>query len=363
MASIDKRPNGTWRARWREYPGGPQRTKAFPRKIDAERYLVEVQHQLARGTYIRPADLKLTVGDYWSTWSARQPWRTSTRERASLNYDKHIAPTFKHRPLTSIRRGDIEDWGQSLPLAASTAGLVISLFSAMLRSAVDDELLAANPALRAKRPTVEHGLVQPLTRPQIEALRAALPPWARVAVTLGAGAGLRFGEAAGLTVDRVDFLRRELVVDRQVVLSRSGRPTLAPPKTRRSFRTVPLPEVVVIALGRHLELHPPTTEGLILHGTGEPLNRSTFDKRWTRARAAAGLPGTKYHHLRHTYASNLLSGGVSVAAVADWLGHTPAVLLRTYAHVIPKDTARARAIVQEALTGQAEDSLRTGTSI
>lgn len=38
MASIDKRPGGRWRARWREYPGGPQRTKAFIRKVDAERF-------------------------------------------------------------------------------------------------------------------------------------------------------------------------------------------------------------------------------------------------------------------------------------------------------------------------------------
>jgi len=36
MASIDKRPNGKWRARWREYPGGPQRARHFVRKIDAD---------------------------------------------------------------------------------------------------------------------------------------------------------------------------------------------------------------------------------------------------------------------------------------------------------------------------------------
>jgi hypothetical protein len=38
MASIDRRPNGQWRARWREYPGGPQRMKQFARKIDAQRH-------------------------------------------------------------------------------------------------------------------------------------------------------------------------------------------------------------------------------------------------------------------------------------------------------------------------------------
>jgi hypothetical protein len=37
MASIERRPDGRWRARWREYPAGPQRTKHFPRKLDAEK--------------------------------------------------------------------------------------------------------------------------------------------------------------------------------------------------------------------------------------------------------------------------------------------------------------------------------------
>jgi hypothetical protein len=43
MASIDKRPNGKWRARYRVRAGGPQRSKHFDRKTDAERFLTRVQ--------------------------------------------------------------------------------------------------------------------------------------------------------------------------------------------------------------------------------------------------------------------------------------------------------------------------------
>ena len=49
MASIDKRPNGTYRARWREVPGGPQRTKHFDRKLDAQRFLVEIEGLVVGG--------------------------------------------------------------------------------------------------------------------------------------------------------------------------------------------------------------------------------------------------------------------------------------------------------------------------
>lgn len=51
MASIDKQPTGQWWARWREYPGGPQRAQHFARKVDAEQFLVEVQHRLLTGGY------------------------------------------------------------------------------------------------------------------------------------------------------------------------------------------------------------------------------------------------------------------------------------------------------------------------
>ena len=55
MASIDKRPGGGYRARWREYPGGPQKARQFDRKADAQGFLDGVRGNLARGVYIDPA--------------------------------------------------------------------------------------------------------------------------------------------------------------------------------------------------------------------------------------------------------------------------------------------------------------------
>jgi hypothetical protein len=47
MASIDKRQDGHYRARWREYPGGPQKTKQFRRKKEAELFLDAIRGDLA----------------------------------------------------------------------------------------------------------------------------------------------------------------------------------------------------------------------------------------------------------------------------------------------------------------------------
>ena len=64
MASIDKRPNGKWRARYREHPGGPQHARHFDRKIDAERFLTNIKSRLLDGPYVAPSAGQQTLSDY-----------------------------------------------------------------------------------------------------------------------------------------------------------------------------------------------------------------------------------------------------------------------------------------------------------
>ena len=359
MASIDKRPDGRYRARWREYPGGPQRSKHFDRKIDAEQHLVKTQHDLLTGAYIDPKKVRTTVKEFYNIWKLRQPWRPSSRASIESLFEGHVIPTFGDRPLGSIRRGDLETWAASSTLSPGTSGNALRYFGTMLEAAVADGLLASNAARGAKRPWVERDPVIPFTLEELDCLRSAAPPWFRVALTLGAAAGLRQGEATGLTLDRLDMLRRELTVDRQLVTPPSGAATFGPPKTLKSRRTVPLADVAVDELALHLRDYGTGVDGLVLHEEGRAIPRQRFGRVWRALREEAGLPKARFHDTRHTYASTLLSGGVPLAAAAEYLGHSPAVLLQTYAHLMPADHARACAVIQAAFTRAAEDSLRT----
>src|SRR6478672_1120526 len=121
MASIDKRPDGRYRARWREYPGGPQRSKSFTRKVDAERFLVEIAHRLLSGTYTPPAAGQITVAAYSVEWLSRRTWAPATHDRVERELRRYILPAFGQRPLASLRRAHIEEWAKSLPLATSSA--------------------------------------------------------------------------------------------------------------------------------------------------------------------------------------------------------------------------------------------------
>ena len=64
LASIDKRPDGHYRARWREYAGGPQKTRQFERKADAQRFLDGVRGDLARGLYVDPDGGRVKFREY-----------------------------------------------------------------------------------------------------------------------------------------------------------------------------------------------------------------------------------------------------------------------------------------------------------
>jgi integrase len=359
MASIDRYPGGRWRARWRT-PAGESRSQVFHRKLDAERWLSSIEHSKLTGAYVDPAAGRITVADYWATWSERQPWRASSRMSVTSLFDRHVLPTFGARALNSLRRGELEAWTARLPLSGQTARQVAQYLSTMLESAVADGLIAANPARGTKRPQVDREPVVPFTDTDVDALRAAAPTSFAVALTLGLGAGLRQAEATGLTLDRIDFLRRELTIDRQLVSPKAGDPTLGPPKSRNSYRTVPLADAVVQALAHHVEVHGVGRDGLVLHLIdGRPIRRQRFGELWRQLRARAGLPAARFHDTRHTYASVLLSGGVSVPAAAEYLGHTPGVLLRTYAHLLPADHERARMAVEAAF---AEGSRVTAVS-
>ena len=84
------------------------------------------------------------------------------------------------------------------------------------------------------------------------------------------------------------------------------------------------------------------------------LNTSTFNTAaWRPARRKAGLGDGGMHALRHHYASVLLSGGVDVRALSEYLGHhDPAVTLRIYAHLMPSAEAKALRAVETALAGE-----------
>lgn len=355
MSSVEKRTrNGKvrWYARYRD-ADGRQRTKTFDRKVDAERIMTTVGADLLRGTYIAPDDGRLTFGDYAQQWAAIQQHRPATSDQVERRLRRHVLPVLGSRPLGAIRSTEVQTFvkGLSDALSPSTVRVVYSRVVAIFSAAVRDRRIATTPCVGIKLPRSARVRVEPLTTDTVLALIDAVPDRYRAAVVLAAGSGLRQGEIFGLDVDRVDFLRRQVRVDRQL-LALSGTPTFGPPKTEASVRTVPLPTVVLEALAAHLAAFEPRWAGLMFTTeTGKAMRRSSWSHIWTQAVKEAGAPaGTGLHAMRHYYASLLIRHGESVKTVQARLGHASATeTLDTYSHLWPDSDDRTREAIDAVL--------------
>lgn len=354
-----------WRARYVD-DQGREHAKGFARKVDATRWVNEFTAAVVTGQYVDPKAGQTTFREFAERWRDMQVQRPSSRAHVETMLRRHAYPTLGDRTLSSILPSDIQAWVKGMELAPASVGVVHGIVSTILKAAVRDRRIVANPCDGTKLPKVERKQIVPLTTDEVTAVRdALLPVELRALVTLAAGTGMRQGEAFGLTVDRVKFLQKVIVVDRQLVTVAGKAPEFGPPKTAASVRTIPLPQVVVDALAAHLAAHPVGADGLIFTLAGKPITRQAFGHKWRPAVKAAGLPeGTGFHALRHYYASLLIRHGESVKTVQARLGHASAVeTLDTYSHLWPDSDDRTREAIDSVLGKTTADALRTiGTS-
>lgn len=360
MASVQKAKTSSgatrWRARYRS-PDGKSRERWFARRVDAEAFLISVEHRKLVGEYVDPTAGRVTFEAHAETWRAVQVHRATTAAQVETNLRRHAYPTLGARPLASIRPSEVQAWVKRLSttLAPGTVEVIFRAVSAIFSAAVADRVIPASPCTGVRLPKPARRLVEPITVEQVRALEVALPERYRALVVLGAGTGVRQGEAFGLTVDRVDFLRRTITVDRQMVLMPGGGPTFAPPKTEASYRTIPAPAIVVDALSAHLAAFGQGDDGLIFtNAVGGPIRRTRFSDVWRPAAKAVGLePGIGMHALRHFYASALIRYGESVKVVQSRLGHASAAeTLDTYSHLWPDSEESTRAAIEAAFDPQ-----------
>ena len=217
MSSIAKRPDGRWRARYRDQ-GNREHSKHFTRKVDAQRWLDEVTTSVVTGTYVAPKAGRIRLRDYAKTWEKQQIGRDATASIVDNALRLHLLPAMGDRPLASIRPSDVQTLVRRLTDAGMAPGSVRNVYDVTARlfgSAVEDRLVATTPCRRITLPRASEVEVVPPTLEQVVAIADAVPGAQRALVVFLAGSGLRIGEALGLRVDDVDFLRRSVRVERQ----------------------------------------------------------------------------------------------------------------------------------------------------
>jgi integrase len=364
-----------WRVRYLG-PDGREHGESFGRRVDADKFKVAVEADVQRGTYVDPDAGKITLRRYAEdVFLPARGWDAVTREAAESRIRLHILPRLGDKRLAELAAQPslIQAWVNALKMAPTTAGKVFTHLNSIMIAAQTDGLITRNPckAEGIRLPKVTRRRITPWTPAQAAAVRAELDGRYQAIIDAGTGLGLRQSELFGLAAGEIEFMPGRVVHVRQQVKMIGWRPHFAPPKGGRE-RDVPLADSTGLALSAHLAYAVPVTlpwhePGTRRHGRlhtatllfttpdGRALDRNAFNATvWRPAREAAGLDHDRVngcHMLRHVYASTLISRGVDVRTVAEYLGHSDggALVLRTYSHLMPDAEDRARRAIEDAI--------------
>ena len=368
--SISRRKNGGWMAQYAVYAAEGRRRKTIYGKTRKD-----VAAKLATALSDREDGLifdagTLTVEEYLERWLSdcvRDTVKASTHSSYKQLVGKHVVPTLgriRLKMLTATHVRGLLREKLDTGLSPRTVQYVRFVLRKALDQAVADNLIPRNPVAGVKSPQVRREEIKPLSPEQARlVLTTAAETGDRLEAlyVLAIHLGLRQGELLALKWEDVDLEAGTLRVRRSLSGSNDGHPVFTTPKTAKSRRQVRLTAGATEALKRHRKRQ--LEERLRVAGlwrdhglvfateTGTPLDRHNLCQRsFEPLLKKAGLPRIRFHDLRHTCATLLLTREVHPKIVQELLGHsTIAITLDTYSHVLPGMGDAAAGAMDEAL--------------
>lgn len=306
FGTTRKLPSSRWQARYIG-PDGQRHTapETFETKSDAQEWLNLTRADIERDVWRDPDAGAVNFEKYALRWKEERGLAPTTLDRYDGLLRLHILPTFGEKDLDEITPPSVRTWRAERLKAtgATTVAKSYRLLKAILQTAVDDDLLRSNPC-RIKGAGKEEADERPTaTIEQVFDLADAMGPRWRLMVLLGAFASLRPEELAELRRRSVDLAACSLRVTQASPELTNGKRVTGDPKTKAGKRTVYLPDFMLPELRRHMQwFAEKEVDGLLFVGEkGAPFRRSTFGRKWRKARTKVGMPDNfRFYDLRHT---------------------------------------------------------------
>ncbi|WP_372024091.1 tyrosine-type recombinase/integrase [Rhodococcus sp. NyZ502] len=325
------------------------------RKADAQDWLDSATTALTQGTHVAPRDAQLTVQEWCNQWILGYAVHRDSTVRQARTHIAQIVAEFGKIQLSAVRPSAVKAWTSKLKVDGFADSYVYALHSRLaqiLGDAVHDGLLGRNPCSRRTSPPMGRAKVYVITTEQLWALHDGMPEHYRVAILLGAFAGLRIAEASALRVTDVDFIRG-------VVYPKQQWPD-KPLKTRGSEVPIPVPQTLALMLSASVNQWP--HEQMVTNGAGKAA-APWLVERALRAVKDAGeidLPDEfSYHDLRHYLASLLIASGADIKTVQARMRHASAkTTLDVYGHMWPDADESTRLAIDAVITKRM-DSVKT----
>jgi len=333
------------------------------RKSDAQKRLNELLVTLEKGVYTPPG--RLTVREHLHNWLEGYV-KTNCSQRTLDGYqsiiETHLIPALGHIQLKHLHPQAIQGYyGKACErLSARTVHHHHRVLSQSLKYAVRQGYLGRNPCEFADPPSPKGRAMRTLTPDEVEVLfENAQDNYYYPVIYTAVSTGLRQAELLGLRWRDVDLDFLSILVC-QVLYKRRGICQFKEPKTAHSRRRVAMtPKLALFLreyraererlyqqLGKRL-----TLDDLVFASSeGKPIDPCVLTHAFTRLARQAGLGGTRFHDLRHTFASLMLLRGAKPKVISEALGHSSvAFTMDVYSHIISGMQEDAMALLDEVL--------------
>jgi integrase len=345
--------------------GGPRYKEVTGRTADEVRQKMDAEKAKVKSRAVADG---VTVAAYFQHWLENVA-KPSVAETTWASYERCVrlfivgdpAKPKKGNPLSGVPMKELQvtdveaffawlvkDGTRGGNCTGGNARKVAEVLCVGFENAVIKGGIPSNPVRSANRPRAEEVEIIPFTADEIKAIRQAATGTRLEALTaLAVGTGARQGELLALNWPNVDLDAGTIRIQRTLAIVKR-RPIVKEPKSKRGRRVVELPRFAVEALRDHRrrmeEEGHDVRQGLVFCTRSgyfifkDSLTRQVYRPLLKRA----GVVYRKFHTLRHTHISELLSRGESVVDVAKRVGDRPEVILKNYGHYIPGNADRIK---------------------
>lgn len=345
--------NGKWIAQISYWKNGklkrPRRT--CDKHADAVVKLAELREQALT---LDMDEQSHTVKSYLEFWLGEEE-TTDLEPNTFISYrsiiNNHLIPQLGTVKLSALKATKIRTAIANLQ-ANGTGTRAIELtyvvLNAALKQATLDDVIPKNPCGSIKKPFHKSDECVPFTAEERKLIfEEAKGDYFEPLYKIMMATGIRSSEAFGLHWKNIDLKSKTIRIVQQY-----SRGTIKDLKSRHSVRTLDITdgiaEMLEVQKQQMAEKGYEKKPQVFCGKRGAYLDVINFGKKnWKPLLERAGVRPRGLHHLRHTFATELLGNNIPVHIVSRLLGHSsPVVTYEIYAHMLPANQSEAAATIQ-----------------
>ena len=322
----------------------------------------ELAERIAENINFTSTKQEITLDDWFTRWMEiykDKSVRPNTKREYTHIYNKNISPYLGNRKINSLVKSDIQqliDIAYDSNYKYERQSKIKVILTDMLERALEDDLVVKNPAKGVKLRTDKEIKAKALTLSEQEVFfEYCKNTFYDNLFNVAINTGLRPGELFALTLDDIDFKENTINVDKTLVyqqyLTDTGKEFhLEPPKTKQSYRKVPMNSVCKEYLLKQIELKKIVSQKrpkeqnsyLFVSKFNTPLNSQMYSDAIKAIIKQINLTRSfdnefeifSGHTLRHTFATRCIENGIQPKVVQTYLGHaTLKMTMDLYVHV------------------------------